>query len=119
MSGQYPENWWEIAQAVKNEAGWECERCHHPHDPDAGYCLTVHHLVGDKGLVERWNLAALCQRCHLHIQAKVNMFQELMDFVVISDWFVPHLAGFRKWQKERDDTGVKAELDACLPGGTS
>ncbi|GAH88897.1 unnamed protein product, partial [marine sediment metagenome] len=27
--------------------------------------LTVHHLDGNKANCEDWNLAALCQRCHL------------------------------------------------------
>lgn len=96
---KYPENWPEIAKQVKDEAGWRCERCNHPHDPESGYCLTVHHLVPDKSLCERWNLVALCQRCHLKIQAKVDMFQEYM--LPHSDWFIPHLEGFLRWLKER------------------
>lgn len=34
--------------------------------------LTVHHLDGDKLNCRWWNLAALCQRCHLSIQGRVN-----------------------------------------------
>ena len=52
---------------------------------------TVHHLIGDKSLCEDWNLAALCQRCHLSIQGHVNMFQQVFEFYEISDWFKPHL----------------------------
>ena len=68
MTG-YPENWDAIATAVKVAAGWCCEHCGHEHDPEHGYCLTVHHLDGNKGNCEDSNLVALCQRCHLRIQA--------------------------------------------------
>lgn len=81
----YPENWKLIADAVKERAEWRCVRCGHrqerPGEP--AQCdqrcqhkrdgkqrvLTVHHLDGDKSNSEWWNLAALCQVCHLHVQA--------------------------------------------------
>ena len=57
--------------------------------------LTVHHLDGNKANCEAWNLAALCQRCHLHIQGKVKMdqlfFEDILD---VSPWFKPHLEGY-------------------------
>ena len=67
--GEYPANWPEIAAAVKAGAGWRCEACGHAHVTAAGYTLTVHHLDGDKSNCAWWNLVALCQRCHLRIQA--------------------------------------------------
>lgn len=95
---EYPKNWKEIATAIKEKAGWKCERCRVPDSgkPD-GNCLTVHHLVPDKSLCEDWNLAALCQRCHLKLQ-KVNMFQGLLGFFEYSEWFKPHLEGFLNWK---------------------
>lgn len=93
----YPDNWPEIAKQVKDEAGWKCERCGHVNDRESGHVLTVHHLVPVKSLCERWNLAALCQRCHLYIQAKVDMFQAYM--FPHSDWFIPHVEGFWEWLK--------------------
>lgn len=42
----YPKDWAEIAERIKTLAGWRCEHC--------GFD----------------NLVALCQRCHLRIQAK-------------------------------------------------
>lgn len=81
----YPANWPAIALAVKIAASWRCIRCHHPHEhpghpvecdcfcshlPDGKQrVLTVHHLDGNKANVEWWNLAALCQVCHLYVQA--------------------------------------------------
>lgn len=44
--------------------------CTHPKDLKLRV-LTVHHLDGDKGNSAWWNLLALCQVCHLTIQAKV------------------------------------------------
>lgn len=68
-SGTYPPDWPEIAERVKRAARWRCEDCDHRHEPAAGYTLTVHHLDGDKSNCHWRNLVALCQRCHLRIQA--------------------------------------------------
>lgn len=69
--------------------------------------LTVHHLNGVKHDCRWWNLAALCQRCHLTIQSRV-----LMDRVYPfehSAWFKPHAAGWYAWaylgeELSRDET---------------
>ena len=94
-TGNYPPNWKAIAYAVKEKAGWKCERCGHAHDPKTGYSLTVHHLDGNKSNCEPWNLAALCQRCHLHIQGKVVMAQYYM--FEHSPWMKPHVEGYYAW----------------------
>lgn len=65
----YPDDWQEIAQAVKEAAGWCCEDCSHPHSFRLRYVLTVHHLDGNPANCDHTNLVALCQRCHLRIQA--------------------------------------------------
>jgi hypothetical protein len=54
--------------------------------------LTVHHLDGNKANCRWWNLAALCQRCHLQIQGKVQM--ERVWPWEHSDWFKPYVAGY-------------------------
>jgi hypothetical protein len=90
--GDYPANWAEIADVCKQAAGWKCIRCGHPHSPDLGYCLTVHHMDMDPSNCAWWNLLALCQRCHLHIQAKVRLDQYYM--FKHSAWFVPYVAGY-------------------------
>lgn len=97
MKDDYPPNWKAIAHQIKCDAHWRCERCRRHHQPSIHYTLTVHHLVPIKALVEPWNLAALCQRCHLHIQAKVKM--EQIYFLDHSDWFKPHLAGYLEWME--------------------
>jgi 5-methylcytosine-specific restriction endonuclease McrA len=91
-TGQYPANWKEIANTVKDEAGWMCVRCGHKHEPEIGYCLTVHHIDLNPANCEWWNLAALCQRCHLHIQSKVVIEQQYM--FEHSNWFKPYVAGY-------------------------
>ncbi len=54
--------------------------------------LTVHHLNGHKNDCRWWNLAALCQRCHLTIQGRVKMEREWPW--EHSEWFKPYVAGF-------------------------
>ena len=66
----YPENWGEIAETIKDAAGWCCEHCGHQHDVESGHVLTVHHLDGDPANCREENLVALCQRCHLHWQGR-------------------------------------------------
>ena len=78
VTSDYPADWPEIAKAVKDAAKWRCERCGHDHEPSAGYTLTVHHLDMDKANCAVWNLAALCQRCHLSIQSRVDWEQSWM-----------------------------------------
>jgi hypothetical protein len=65
----YPDCWKPIANTVKTLANWECEHCGHVHAPELGRCLTVHYLNGNKADCRYENLVALCQACHLHIQA--------------------------------------------------
>lgn len=91
-TSDYPANWSEIAQAVKNAAEWRCVRCGHEHDIPAGYMLTVHHLDGVKSHCAWHNLAALCQRCHLVVQAKVIMERNWMfDH---TPWFQVYVAAY-------------------------
>lgn len=90
--GVYPADWKEIAARVKNEAGWRCVRCGHEHDPKAGYTLTVHHLDANKANCDWWNLAALCQRCHLQIQSRVILARPWI--LPHSAWFKPYVAGY-------------------------
>lgn len=54
--------------------------------------LTVHHLTGVKADLRWWNLAALCQRCHLEIQGRVRMEQVYPH--EHSEWFKPYAAGY-------------------------
>lgn len=95
-SGRYPREWPEVARLIKQRAEWRCERCDHPHDTENGFTLTVHHLDGDKWNLEWWNLAALCQRCHLRIQAKVSWYQDSLDGRHAA-WLADHIEGYNLW----------------------
>jgi hypothetical protein len=77
---RYSDDWETIAAAVKEAAGWCCEHCGAAHDPASGYCLTVHHIDMDPLNCAGVNLVALCQRCHLHWQARFRPGQVLMTF---------------------------------------
>ncbi|MCC7360532.1 MAG: HNH endonuclease [Anaerolineales bacterium] len=115
--GPYPPNWKEVADEVKAAAGWRCVRCGHPHDPETGHTLTVHHLDMDPSNCRWWNLAALCQKCHLHIQAKVVMERPWM--FQHSEWFKPYVAGFYAYIWGEDDRKevVLAHLERLLALG--
>lgn len=108
FAGEYPEDWPKISRLVKENAGWHCERCGAAHSPATGYALTVHHLDNDKSNCEAWNLAALCQRCHLHIQSKVNFAQSWM--LEHSDWMKPHVEGYQRWLGTEQHTQARMEL---------
>lgn len=56
--------------------------------------LTVHHIDGDKANCRWWNLAALCQVCHLQVQATVRFDQMTLEIFEPPGWFRPHLAGY-------------------------
>lgn len=116
-TGEYPENWPEIAQQTKDDAGWKCVRCHHPHDPEAGYTLTVHDLDMNPANCEWWNIPALCQRCHLTIQSKVIM--ERIYMFEHSEWFKPYAAGYYAFKNNLPHTKefVLSHLDQLLDFG--
>ncbi len=107
--GYYPSDWPIIATRVKALAGWCCERCgvrNNEEEPD-GTMLTVHHLDGHKFNCELWNLAALCQRCHLRIQNRIRdfysipyVFNENMEIEILwthSAWMARHVKGYNVW----------------------
>jgi len=77
--------------------------------------LTVHHLDGDKRNCRWWNLLALCQRCHLSIQGKVNPAQTYPW--EHSEWFKPYAAGLYAHSYLGEDLTrkqVEARLDELL-----
>lgn len=63
--------------------------------------LTVHHLDNVKANCRWWNLAALCQRCHLQIQGTVQM-SRVWPWEH-SEWFKPYVAGYYAWVYLNDD----------------
>lgn len=80
--------------------------------------LTVHHLrlgADAKRDLRWWNLAALCQRCHLTIQGKVQM--ERVWPYEHSEWFKPYAAGWYAWSYLGEDLTreeTMARLDELL-----
>ncbi|MCP3903133.1 MAG: HNH endonuclease [Planctomycetes bacterium] len=106
---EYPQDWPEIAESVKDAAQWRCIRCEHPHDPATGYCLTVHHLDGNKSNCRWWNLTALCQRCHLSVQARVVIRQQYP--LEHKEWFKPYAAGWYAFRYLGEDLSRPAVLE--------
>lgn len=138
MDKRYPPNWKKEAIKAKEQAGWRCVRCHHPHEfPKARiacdiFCdldrhpgglndgrqrvLTVHHLDGDKANLSWWNLTPLCQVCHLIIQAKVDLARPWL-MLEHSKWFKPYVAGwyaFHYLGKQLSREEVVRDLDYYL-----
>lgn len=130
----YPADWDQISLACREAAGWRCVRCMHPHDrpgalqPCDDLCrhpllpikqrvLTVHHLDGDKSNCEWWNLAALCQACHLTIQGRVIMAR--VWIFPHSDWFRPYVAGYYAFHAglPHDREYVAAHIDSLIALG--
>lgn len=72
---RYPDNWDEIALAVKEEADWKCEgcgkQCRRPGEPFDTHkrTLTVSHQSHIREDFRRENLKALCAPCHLRYDA--------------------------------------------------
>jgi hypothetical protein len=97
------------------------EHYHGPDETIATYVeaswriLTVHHLNGVKHDLRWWNLAALCQRCHLSIQGKVIM--DRIWPMEHSEWFKPHAAGWYAWAYLMEDLSREetvARMDELL-----
>ena len=86
MMTKYPPNWPEIARAIKEIMGWRCEHCGHSHDVDSGHVLTVHYLNGNPADCRAENLVALCQRCHLRIQATWTPGQPMLPGLDVPTW---------------------------------
>lgn len=63
--------------------------------------LTVHHLDEDKANCRWYNLAALCQRCHLRMQRAVIMDRPW--HYEHSEWFRPFAAGFYAFKYLNED----------------
>jgi hypothetical protein len=73
---RYPDNWKEIALAIKEREGWHCYRCGvrclRPGEKlfsakSRAFLIQVHHWDCDPGNNNPENLVALCTVCHLHM----------------------------------------------------
>jgi 5-methylcytosine-specific restriction endonuclease McrA len=66
--------WPQIRARILERAGEFCELCfarrYHPHwKTSSKVILTVHHINGNHDDQRDCNLLALCQRCHLRLEA--------------------------------------------------
>lgn len=113
ITGEYipPKERKALHNSVRAEAGEKCVRCGHPDDYASGHVLTVHHFDGNKANNAWWNLMALCQRCHLRVQGRVN--PNLPYFLEHSAWAKPYIAGFYAKKYLGKDLS-RAAVEACL-----
>lgn len=68
----YPNDWKEIRKEILKRANNRCELCnaenYKPHwKTGSKVVLTIAHIDQDRENNKRYNLLALCQRCHLRI----------------------------------------------------
>jgi hypothetical protein len=75
----YPDNWTEIATAIKESAGYRCHRCHCQCLPPTNsyrhldlslrrsLSAQVHHIDGNPDRNHPANLICLCAGCHLRV----------------------------------------------------
>jgi hypothetical protein len=117
-TGLYPDGWPAFAIKLKDEAGWACVRCGHPHDPASGHTLTVHHgtMAKDEPFEHWWAFWVLCQRCHLAIQARVDLNRPWV-MGEHSEWFRPFAAGWYAYRYLGENLSrpeVMARLDELL-----
>lgn len=101
-TGKYPPNWREISEQIKKAADGRCERCDHP-SLYRRY-LTVHHLDGNKSNNHPANLAALCQSCYLHVQAKFDPRKPYVQLPLLDpleeDWITNRHALYQQAKEE-------------------
>jgi hypothetical protein len=73
---RYPDNWKEIALAVKAAAGWRCEKCGigHMQTGSIASCLTVHHPNRDPENPDAEKIA-LCTSCHLKAETQARRME--------------------------------------------
>lgn len=80
---KYPDNWDEIAVAVKEAAGWRCEKCGKQcRWPGEAFdthrrTLTVAHINHVESDCSDENLVALCPKCHLAYDETRKAMQRL------------------------------------------
>ena len=98
MTRDYPPNWEDVSRRVKKRARWRCELCGAKNGPPPNV-LTVHHLDGDKWNLLPWNLAPLCQRCHLRVQASVDIYQATLTGVY-PRWLRVHVESYNGWAEK-------------------
>jgi hypothetical protein len=118
---------WRVLYADEDHDWTECDSLHVERvgfpdghiEVEARYrILTVHHLDEIKANCRWWNLAPLCQRCHLRVQGRVLM--ERVWPWEHTAWFRPYVAGFYAHTYLGQDLGreaVEARLDELLDLG--
>ncbi len=106
--------WWDEYENPRTARHYLIEQCYERLDAK-WRVLTVHHLTGIKADCRWWNLAALCQRCHLQIQGRVRMAQVYP--YEHSEWLKPYAAGYYAATylgEDLDRKETEARLDELL-----
>ena len=126
-TGEYAPNWPQIAAEIKKKGNYTCERCKMVFSlsdqmisQGKEYSLGVHHLDHNKSNDLKWNLACLCNRCHLPLESEKNRLTlELAQAVsnqlwlfpgLKENWLIPHVEGMLEYYKKGGDKLSKTSL---------
>lgn len=102
MSGEnYPKNWDEIREDVRQKHNYRCACCHRTETP-----LEIHHIVPVRlgGSHRRTNLTPLCPDCHsaVHNQEMAPVVRWYTNNNLTQDEFSAHK---RFWKQLREKYG--------------
>jgi 5-methylcytosine-specific restriction endonuclease McrA len=78
----YPKEWKIISKAIIKKQDNKCYLCpaenYKPHwKTGSKVILTVHHIDGNKKNSSKYNLIALCQRCHLRLDLERHLSKRI------------------------------------------
>ena len=96
---EYPPCWRRMSRWVRGHASWRCELCGVKNGPPPNL-LTVHHLDGNKWNLLPWNLAALCQNCHRHVQWTLDFCQSTLTDIY-PQWLRQHVRAYNAWARAK------------------
>ena len=87
----YPYDWKEIRKEILLRANNRCELCnaenYRPHwKTGSKVILTIAHIDQNKQNNKRYNLLALCQRCHLKIDLPYKIKKRSNGLYDIDEW---------------------------------
>ena len=81
---------------MRAEAGFRCERCGDPENPEGGHTLTTNLLIKELGTISRANSVVLCRHCqgcvrHMPLVELIYQLEMFEPFEL--RWLQPHLEG--------------------------
>ncbi|HEV2582187.1 MAG TPA: hypothetical protein VGT44_15125 [Ktedonobacteraceae bacterium] len=112
----YPANWKQLAESLKEQANWTCERCgaqrgqivKNRHGKEIPVVITVAHPNHDPRNPQA-RLAVWCAQCHCRYDAADRRRQRVMMRIArgqgvlpgLEEWYMPPRKGGQRRKRER------------------